>query len=109
MTNRVYPQAMHVANWYTLATLTASSYIQLCPANGERQRGVWVHNLCVSATGAAYLYKNDSPSLGDLESMVCEARTGSNPRSIVFIPGTGAVWVKSVNTSIFANLIAQEF
>lgn len=107
-TERVYPQAMHVANWFALATLTASAYVQLTPSNGERQKGVWVYNNCVSSTGFAYLFRDAAPSL-DLLTMVVEARTAGNPRSIVFIPGTGAVFAKSGTAGILANLVAVEF
>lgn len=114
-TIRTYPQAMAVANWTSVATLTASAYTQIIAANGERSQGVWVYNNnAVSFTSSAYLYKSATPPSDSLDVILIQpvfmsAGLNALGRNTVFIPGTGAVFARSVNDGVKASLAMLEW
>jgi hypothetical protein len=107
-TQLVALQAGSVATFYTLATLTASSYTQLVAANAERRQGVWLHNNnIVSTTSSFYAYTSASPS-SDSDALLVRPLAATVAPGVVFIPGTGAVFCKSVNSGVLATAVGVE-
>lgn len=107
-TQLVALQAASEAVWSSLATLTASSYTQLVAASAERRYGSWIYNNnAVSTTSRVYIYKNAAPT-SDADAIVSYPVAATVSPQVVFIPGTGAVFGKSVNSGVMASLVILE-
>lgn len=108
-TQLVASQAASEANWYYLGSATASAYTQLVAANAERRSGVWLYNQnTVSSTSQIYVFKDSAPSV-DAAAMILKALQGTVVTGVMFIPGTGAVWVKSVQPTVLGSVMAIEW
>lgn len=107
----VVQQAVSEANWYALATITASAYVQMVPENADRRKGVWVYNQnTVSTTSSAFIFKNAAPPTSDaVDALLLRPSAATVAESVVFIPGTGPIWAKSQAAGILASLKAVEW